>query len=83
MDADAKTETECLPVCGLSFFSAAAADAETDSAETDSEMTAACGSSFFCAAAAASAAATDAAVTANFKTDGGVIHPAVFYFFPC
>ena len=54
MDADAKTETECLPVCGLSFFSAAAADAETDSAETDSEMTAACGSSFFSAAAAGS-----------------------------
>ena len=52
-------------------------------AEADLEETAACGSSFSCAAAAASAAATDAAVTANFKTDGGVIHPAVFYFFPC
>ena len=85
MDADATTETVCLPACGLSFFCAAAADAEITDAAADLAMaaTAACGSSFSCAAAAASAAATDAAVTANFKTDGGVIHPAVFYFFPC
>ena len=84
MDVDATTVTECLHACGSSFCSAAAADAaETDSAVMDAETTAACGSSFSCAAAAASAAATDAAVTANFKTDGGVIHPAVFYFFPC
>ena len=54
-----------------------------EEAAVDLATTAVCGSSFFCAAAAASAAATDAAVTANFKTDGGVIHPAVFYFFPC
>jgi len=65
---------------GSSFFCAAAAALAT---VTDAETTAACGSSFSCAAAAASAAATAAAVTANFKTDGGVIHPAVFYFFPC
>ena len=64
-------------VCGSSFFCAVAAALAT---VTDAETTAACGSSFSCAAAAAS---TDAAVTANFKTDGGVIHPAVFYFFPC
>ena len=54
-----------------------------EEAAVDLATTAVCGSSFSCAAAAASAAATDAAVTANFKTDGGVIHPAVFYFFPC
>ena len=53
-----------------------------EEAAVDLATTAVCGSSFFCAAAAASAAATDAAVTANFKTDGGVIHPAVFLFLP-
>ena len=82
VDADANLllVSEVIPACGSSFFCAAAAALAT---VTDAETTAACGSSFSCAAAAASAAATDAAVTANFKTDGGVIHPAVFYFFPC
>ena len=60
MDADAKTETVCLPVCGSSFSSAAAADVvETHSAETAAEMTTACGSSF-CSAAAADSAETAA-----------------------
>ena len=58
MDADAKTETACLPACGSSFFSAAAEDAETDLAETDAAMTAACGSSF------SSAAVVDSEITA-------------------
>lgn len=77
---EAAVDLATTAVCGSSFFCAVAAALE---AVTDAETTAACGSSFSCAAAAASAAATDAAVTANFKTDGGVIHPAVFYFFPC
>ena len=65
MDADAKTETVCLPVCGSSFSSAAAADvAETHSAETAAETTAACGSSCFSAAVADSAeTAADADLT--------------------
>ena len=56
MDADAITETVCLPACGLSFCFAAAADAEITDAAADLAMaaTAACGSSFFCAAAAVS-----------------------------
>ena len=61
MDADATTETECLPACGSSFCSAAAADAaETHSAATDAATTAACGSSFS-SSAAADLATTDAA----------------------
>ena len=52
MDADAKTETECLLACGSSFCSLAAADVETHSAATDAEMTAACGSSFCLSSAA-------------------------------
>ena len=61
MDADATTETECLPACGsFSCFAAAAAAAVTHSAATDAEMTAACGSSF-CSSAAADSATTDVA----------------------
>ena len=61
MDADATTETECLPACGsFSCFAAAADSAVTHSAATDAEMTAACGSSF-CSSAAADSATTDAA----------------------
>ena len=60
MDADATTETECLPACGaFSCFAAAADAAVTHSAATDAEMTAACGSSF-CSSAAADSATTDA-----------------------
>ena len=60
MDADATTETACLPACGSSFCSLAAADAAgAHSAATDAAMTAACGSSF-CSAAAAASAITDA-----------------------
>ena len=56
VDADVTTETVCLPACGLSFFCAAAADAEITDAAADLAMaaTAACGSSFSCAAAAVS-----------------------------
>lgn len=61
MDADATTETECLPACGsFSCFAAAADAAVTHSAATDAEMTAACGSSF-CSSAAADSATTDVA----------------------
>ena len=61
MDADATTETECLPACGsFSCFAAAADAAVTHSAATDAEMTAACGSSF-CSTAAVDSATTDAA----------------------
>ena len=62
MDVDATMEMECLPACGSSCFSAAAADAAaTALAETDSAMTAACGSScFFAAAAVLAAMAADA-----------------------
>ena len=53
MDADATTETECLPACGsFSCFAAAADAAVTHSAATDAEMTAACGSSFCLSSAA-------------------------------
>ena len=61
MDADATTETECLPACGsFSCFAAAADAAETHSAATDAAMTAACGSSCS-SSAAADLATTDAA----------------------
>ena len=54
------TVTECLHACGLSFYSAAAADAaETDSAVMAAETTAACGSSCS-SSAAADSATTDA-----------------------
>ena len=63
MDADATTETECLPACGLSFCFAAVADAAAaHSAETDAAMTAASGS-FSCSAAVADSAATHSAET--------------------
>jgi hypothetical protein len=66
VDADAKTETVCLPVCGSSFSSAAAADVvETHSAETAAEMTTACGSSFFSAAVVVSATDADAAMAVD------------------
>ena len=69
MDADATTETECLPACGSSFFFAAAADAATHSAETAAETTAACGSSCFLSAAA-DLATTDAADDISVNSDG-------------
>ena len=60
MDADATTETECLPACGSSFFCAAVADVATHSVTMAVATTAACGSSCF-SAAAADSATTDAA----------------------
>ena len=68
MDADAKTETACLPVCGPSFCSLAAAAVETDSAGTAAETTAACGSSFcFSAAAVSEADSTETAADADLS----------------
>ena len=52
VDADAKMEAECLPVCGSLSCFAAAADVEMVLAAVSAAMTAACGSSYFCAAAA-------------------------------
>lgn len=56
VDADAKMATGCLLACGSSYFSAAAADAATDSAMDLAAMTTVCGSSYFSAAVADSAA---------------------------
>ena len=54
VDADAKMEAECLPVCGSLSCFAAAADVEMVLAAVSAAMTAACGSSSCFAAAAVS-----------------------------
>lgn len=67
VDADVnlpEADLEVIPVCGLFFFSAAAADvAAMDADALEDAETAVCGSSFFSAAAADSeTAAADADV---------------------
>ena len=69
MDADATTETECLPACGSSCFLSAAADAETHLAAMAAETTIVCGLSCF-SAAVADSATTDAANRISINSDG-------------
>lgn len=67
VDADVnllQTDSEEIPVCGLSFSSAAAAVLATDEAAVLADaMTAVCGSSFCFAAAAVLATDADAMTT--------------------